>query len=370
MPRARKVKQATDLSDDIRTRFQTSPYWEYERFLGQGAFGATFLLRERDHVVRKQKRMALKLAQHENAYDLRHEMQVLEGLRGAKHIVKMLASCKNLAKADTGPERNSEDLSSIELIVEKLGPLISIPPSTAFRPLAGLSGAAMALEFLEYGDLYHFAETVRKARRRWPDRVLWSLFLCMIRVCIGMAYPPGRRADQPLVLETINPDIPAKVLTNSDIAKRNIMITSGDGHGEHHDGHMFKMIDFGLTEDLGGYPYNLHDVAMIVSGLIDSKRYPEGYELWKGHMSRRRALLPTKGHDPYPEVDFALRDLIGRCTYYNVDVRPTLEVALAEATKAVARASDTFPTPAIETDEAIREFWQTLLHNPPTAGPS
>lgn len=50
-------------SNEVKNAFTArSKYWEYEKFLGNGAFGVTVLLREKAYLVARQKRIALKLA--------------------------------------------------------------------------------------------------------------------------------------------------------------------------------------------------------------------------------------------------------------------------------------------------------------------
>ncbi|KAJ2998655.1 hypothetical protein NUW58_g251 [Xylaria curta] len=90
--------------------------------------------------------------------------------------------------------------------------------------------------------------------------------------------------------------------------------------------------------------------------------------VWKGELSRAGNILPALDNskdDPFPQIDMDLRDLIARCMYVNSAKRPSLQEALDMAKTALSRAPDTFPDPDIETDDAIREFWQEHLHDVP-----
>ncbi|KAK7987039.1 hypothetical protein PG988_002027 [Apiospora saccharicola] len=55
------------------------------------------------------------------------------------------------------------------------------------------------LEFLENGTLAQFVEKYKAQDIPYvPNRLLWRIFMCMIRACIAMAYIPPRRCSRPL----------------------------------------------------------------------------------------------------------------------------------------------------------------------------
>ncbi|KAK8043824.1 hypothetical protein PG994_012662 [Apiospora phragmitis] len=50
------------------------------------------------------------------------------------------------------------------------------------------------LEYMEHGTLLQFVNAcIASALYQIPNRMAWRFFLCLIRACIGMAYPPGLR---------------------------------------------------------------------------------------------------------------------------------------------------------------------------------
>ncbi|KAI1381664.1 kinase-like protein [Hypoxylon crocopeplum] len=48
------------------------------------------------------------------------------------------------------------------------------------------------LEYMQHGDMAHFIYKLNDLDRNVPNRVLWSFWLCMIRACIALEYPPRK----------------------------------------------------------------------------------------------------------------------------------------------------------------------------------
>ncbi|TRX95458.1 hypothetical protein FHL15_003789 [Xylaria flabelliformis] len=338
--RQERLQQVTNFSDEIKARFESSGRWEYERFLGNGSYGITVLLRERDQLAVHPKRIALKLARKgslSGIAQLRNELKFLKILRGAMHIVRMAASCDNLHSVNREADSRS-----------------------AFGPLQGLmKGPAVALEYLDQGDLVTLKIDID------GDRTL-------IRACIGMAYPLERPEDTQSVQETVPTDgTRPRGIIHQDLATRNIVLGSGDGLDEHHVGYLFKLIDFGSTREYDlprGPRDNLYDCARLMLQMLDFEPIFSFPTVWRDELTRVGNILPPEDNpndDPFPHVDFDLRDLIARCLYVDAQKRPTLQEALEEAQRAVARDPDTFPDPEEETDERIRDFFQKFIHDVP-----
>ncbi|KAI1437451.1 hypothetical protein GGR50DRAFT_699982 [Xylaria sp. CBS 124048] len=65
------------------------------------------------------------------------------------------------------------------------------PPGSESRGEGGrLPPGIIITEMLENGDLAHFLSLVRFHEEKIPNAILWRLLLCLVRMCIGMAYPP------------------------------------------------------------------------------------------------------------------------------------------------------------------------------------
>ncbi|KAI0459941.1 kinase-like protein [Xylaria acuta] len=373
--KAVKMMQLASLAQDIKERFQSSKYWEYEKFLGNGAYGLTLLLREMDRFVVRQKRIAIKLARSGAAEraQLKNELKILKRLRGAKHIVKMVASCDDLRSVSTYASRIKEQTNPLGSIVGVFGKLTRLPPSAAFVPLEGImEGPAVALEYLDKGDLVSVKIRTDYDGEVMPNKVLWSLFLCLIRACIGMAYPLERPEGSRSILETIPADGPrASGVIHNDVAPRNIMIASGDGLEEHHIEHMFKLIDFGsarVYDPPRGPRENIYDCAKTMFGMLDFIPIGSYPVVWKDGVTRAGNILPPEDepdNDPYPLIDLDLRDLIARCMYSDAAKRPSLQEALETGQRALAKDLDDFPEPDEETDESIRDFFQRYIFDVP-----
>ncbi|TGJ85771.1 hypothetical protein E0Z10_g2974 [Xylaria hypoxylon] len=288
-------------------------------------------------------------------------------LHGAKHIIQILASCPDLVAAANDPERRNRFSTLLDNTISRFGILSRVPPITAFDTLVGVQGPALALEYLDGGDLLHFIR--ESIGERPPNRVLWSLFLCLVRACIGMAYPIERPIGAPLILETIPNDGRRELdLVHSDIAPRNVMIGPEDGLEEHGTGQSLKLIDFGAAFEFGGATggsaNNIENIAEIMANVLDFLPMEKQVITWEGYETRAGVILPKYGFDPCPMIDMELRTLIARCMSVNPSRRPTLEEALEQATNAVStKTPNSFPDPEMETDRAIREYWQEVTYD-------
>ncbi|KAI3321889.1 kinase-like protein [Xylariaceae sp. AK1471] len=354
----------------IQHHFETARYWEYEKKLGSGSYGMAVLLKQKGTFggLLARQRMAVKFALPLGVRELQEELKWLKRLGGARHIVRMLASCDDLAKAvDNRKQRSSNFARRVLARFQRLG---GVPPKTAFDSLAGLQGPAVALEYLENGDLYSLTKKLENRKRDVPNRILWSVFLCLVRACIGMAYPIGRPEGTPSILETIPTDGTQPLnIVHRDIAARNIMVGPGEELKEHHIGHLFKLIDFGAArEDVEGGrgpPSNLFDIGEAMALLIGRGQITGGARVIDGHRTRAAPLmLRTNGTDPYPFFDMELRELIARCMRSNVYQRPSLQEALNITQNAVlTKTPSSFPKPSRETDAAISGFLQEFIYD-------
>ncbi|KAI1326839.1 kinase-like protein [Xylariaceae sp. FL0255] len=349
---------------NIKEHF-TSPWWEFEKLLGSGTYGFAVLLKIPDAIrenVRPpggHERMAVKLSLSPLDDSLRDEINVLRQLHGAKHIVQMLGFCPDVETAvrnrpTTGPFTQPA----------ATGQRRTVPSTWAFSGFVGCTGPALALEYLEYGDLLTLYNKCKAKGKRLPNRLLWTLFLCLLRATVGMAYPKNLPTGFPMTLETI-PDknvVPSR-LCHNDLGFRNIMMTAPDDIPEHSVGVMFKMIDFGLAkDDAMGWRKGIYDAAYNVLYFIHLGIPSSAPVAYLGRQTVASSLLAQANRaPPFPWLDPELIDLLAKCMYQDAKYRPPLQGLLEAAIKAVAKPPDSFPVPTDETDEAIGVFIQEMV---------
>ncbi|KAF2967437.1 hypothetical protein GQX73_g6172 [Xylaria multiplex] len=317
--------------DEQRLRNLFTPsvlFWEYEKTLGNGAWGLAALLKQKGVVEvggRKVGRIVLKIGINFGEDQLRNEMEFLKMTNGAKHIVRLLGAVDNL---------------NVNQSYNRFPPL-----SFAFDAVAGINGPVIALEYLDSGDL--------------------------IRACIGMAYPANASLYTQSMLEEITPDKEPGSMAHNDIAPRNIMIASGDSIEEHGIGHIFKLIDFGRASLMGDVRAkgNLFGIAAFMITFITMS---PGRSMTtvdhEGHETHAAAILPSpQAPNPYPWLDPQLAGAIARCQYRDVDRRPELPDLLVQARNAVlSGTADSYPIPENETNDAIEDFCQRFILDAPS----
>ncbi|KAK5635337.1 hypothetical protein RRF57_011049 [Xylaria bambusicola] len=315
--------------------------------MGYGGFGFIFRVGQKGRPGGFQ--LAVKIALHTAMAQLRNEISILKQLNGAKHIVKMIAS------ADT--EIPSYDNNRFP------------PLAWVFDPLTRIQGPALAMEFMNGGNLVNLFDRIAAGGGHIPNRLLWSLLLCMIRACIGMAYPIGAPLGTPTpTLETIQRGRKPGLLQHNDIELRNMMVRTAENEKEHQAGFTFKLIDFGAAkvspDTKGGPPNNLFGVSQALASLITMKplKILNQTGMHRGFETAGAYLLPRAGKNPYPWLDTDLANLMAECMYIDPSKRPALEQALNRATQAVeGKTPNNFPNPREETDRAVRNFTQRFV---------
>ncbi|KAK7913947.1 hypothetical protein PG985_011650 [Apiospora marii] len=253
------------------------------------------------------------------------------------------------------------------------------------------------LEYLENGNLAEFLEKCEAHSIPYvPNRLLWRMFLCMIRACIAMAYiPPGDPVDRYDQNEEPCEDSKGSY-THVDMHSKNIMLGAllGDPDDlEHAISPPVKFIDLDnhVLFDGGegeGVQENVFHVGANMAQVIlrDDEACLDTLEAYEDDdtdpvqlrlpgkptfQTYAEKMLPNDDTDftmPRPELDPDLRFLICLCCAARKETRPRLADQLLPWVLAAVRQRDAAyydRTPYCdgeeETDECILLFLQTVL---------
>ncbi|KAI8633205.1 kinase-like domain-containing protein [Xylariaceae sp. FL1651] len=155
----------------------------------------------------------------------------------------------------------------------------------------------LLIEFCENGDLENLLFRLAEEDETVPNRVLWAFWLCLVRACVAMQYPPRkfhpRRRQPPPALVNAQPgvdiqeagkvvgedlfeEIPiakrrwaAKRTVHFDIDPKNIFITGFDVNAKDNEHKLvprLKLADFGLAEDIKPNKRNMYYSRRRASG--------------------------------------------------------------------------------------------------------
>ncbi|KAI0115728.1 kinase-like domain-containing protein [Nemania sp. FL0031] len=351
--------------------FSTSKTWQYEKVLGNGSYGFTLLMIDRDPLhLHRPRRVALKrpILPQFGVEDFDREVAVLKDLRGHAHIVQLIDY--------------AEDVTNYQSISGKAGRFIRRiiatfrnPPKNLYRSLSGGTGPAIVLEYLENGNLTRIVNAVHYRHIRLPNRLLWSWYHCLVSACVAMTYKKEGRVGGPLEIEKPQGrDTEHYRLTHRDIAERNIMVGSREPSVQTHRlAPKLVMIDFGLArrERRGNEEYseerNLEDINCVMLNLIDPGilRDRAGYYLyeWNGMNTMAAGLFDE---NRLPLLDPELRSLLAESfQVYDDDAarRPTLGETWIRTQQGMRKNPSEYRARIRETDEYIWALLQRLLYD-------
>ncbi|KAJ9144545.1 hypothetical protein NKR23_g5943 [Pleurostoma richardsiae] len=121
----------------------------------------------------------------------------------------------------------------------------------------------LLLEYMERGNLEQWiSKMAARPNGRFPNRVLWLIFRCLIKGCLALAYPGlfnvyNANPDQyeiPDETETPAPDPPTNPLVHFDLDPLNVMVSGFD------ESHMLvpvvKIGDLGSVKDVRRYRFD------------------------------------------------------------------------------------------------------------------
>ncbi|RYP40180.1 hypothetical protein DL767_001895 [Monosporascus sp. MG133] len=242
--------------------FFTDERYSFVKELPSGIQGGAIVISERDELGLQLWKLVAKFGNSRiDDEDLRSEIGWLSMLKGAPHIVQT-ATAKNIKPHPQNTQKRR-------------------------RPI-------LVTEYVPNGTLGDMMKRVKESHgdAAVPNRILWSIFLCLTRSMTALAYALGnfcmvfnegvRIEDEfiPAGTEPIN-------LVHGDLHLNNVVIGELDPrHSEHWLCPIIKLIDFGAAKQL----------TLTHPRLVSA-----------------------------PPLEAELRDLIDRCVEMNLMTRPSLE---------------------------------------------
>ncbi|KAI1086535.1 hypothetical protein F5B19DRAFT_498251 [Rostrohypoxylon terebratum] len=236
------------------------------------------------------------------------------------------------------------------------------------------------MEYAENGGLERFVERHAEhyAGEPMPNRLLWRLFMCLIRGCIDMGY-----YNKNIDLKTTNFDALKSIepgpLAHQDLGSHNVVLgdMSADNTPEHNVTPMLKIIDFGEADtiDSNEEPFNRNasqinvgeiSRIMVYLILLDTKAFKRVTVTIGGVTFNTFASAIYKRHNELVNagIDEDLLYLVYRGTSLENNVRPGLaelaEVVHDRVTNRGDRGVER------ETDQAIKTRVFSLLYDADT----
>ncbi|KAI1257366.1 hypothetical protein MGN70_000406 [Eutypa lata] len=353
---ARSANDATSVVDRARNLFDDNPRFEFEGLLASTHNGTTMRFKE---VGEGGRRFVAKAGTSGTEDAVNNEISYLNILQYAMHVVKPLA----------------------------------IDPN----PLVNLGVPYYITEYLQNGTLKLFVQRTRQAGERLPNRLLWRLFLCMVRAGVEIAWPPNN----PVQLGQIGTGPPSK-LAHNDFHNENLMFGSLDNNTpEHALVPILQLIGFGKSGDMDvspalnafqlanydrqlnldqyrrpadkrthGTDKNIYDVGVLMALIIRQRdsASPADIRTW----IRDPNLLPRV--EGISDLDSDLRLLVQRCIAENPLNRPRLEELLVTVSDAVVtKTAQAYPNnEGFESDDHIEYLVKKYIIDadvePPVAG--
>ncbi|KAI1161998.1 kinase-like domain-containing protein [Nemania serpens] len=338
-------QNVTELERKLQRFFATDNRFRFVKKLPSGATGNCVCFEERHPQTGNTRKIVLKYPgdDAETTLDaMKNEISWLRVLRHSNHIVKILT-------IQNGPNAGLRGLDSIFII----------------------------LEFMENGSLGQFID--RSIDIELPNRILWSLFLCLVRACIAMAWPPQQQG-QP---EEPKPNVRPSSLAHWDMHGENLLLGRLGGISEHSLVPILKLIDFDnaaeVDKEIEPDPADKH--------AFDDELELERYRRRQGATSMgaranildigqimARILCGDHSLDEggcrefieheYPLLDEDLQLLIVRCLAADPLNRPNLDELLERTLNAaLSRTYRNTPYHKYETDARVREIVQRCILN-------
>ncbi|KAI0538444.1 kinase-like domain-containing protein [Xylaria digitata] len=237
----RLQQQEEAVANRVKEFFANEPGFVFEKVAGTGAFGVILRFQNKNARPGDYQTIAVKAIAWSGNND--PEIQNLKSLKWAQHIVT----------------------------------IIQLPFKS--EKTRWIMDNTIITEYLENGTLMDLKQRLGQYThppRKLPNRVLWAIFLCLVRGCVGIAYPPGDlrktpRGPSDQLLETVPGDIdshPPKKIEHGDLHEGNIMIGNLD-EDEHSLFPVLKLIDFGLASEIEeAVEENIASIGTVMCELI------------------------------------------------------------------------------------------------------
>ncbi|KAK8045501.1 kinase-like domain-containing protein [Apiospora rasikravindrae] len=225
-PGAQELANRAQALRFTRAYFERAPRYLYRRVLGRGGQGTAFKMTYTVPASNAEINFVLKTAGLNALHqDIRREARMMEKLKRSAHCVQILHS-SGKSRFDKPNANDSSDDPDEDSSGDDEDPANPPRPPRPARtteqkvqahaqkewrvdrrmrlpnPFNDYTDAELELgrfdfifmEYMELGSLeevlFRFADDNQD--KKIPNAVLWSFWLCMIRACVGMAYPPRK----------------------------------------------------------------------------------------------------------------------------------------------------------------------------------
>ncbi|KAI1429204.1 hypothetical protein F5Y12DRAFT_710418 [Xylaria sp. FL1777] len=380
------LEKQKELGREVAAYFTRNPGIEFVGFAGVGRHGGALILAQKNSEGQLQRKLVIKYSlggltgdPDSNAdEDLRNEFYWLQRLRGAEHIVRLVpfADCSLKIPGMSDGEKTQKDSDAKGKQRDdalknqvKGGGDGGDKSKTKGVTWRARKCPTFALEYLPNGQLSDTIEKLKVDKRLIPNRILWRIWLCLVRQCVAMAFPPclpvtGEEDDERTIREQLINDQQYCTLTQNSPHLENWLWGSGPTSGAPDEDHdpgipLVKMIDFGRgkLEDLKDYVddelddlqecgsrTNLWHAAIVMAELclpldnIADLRPSHEFEYqYKKEGEAHTVMTFAPGPLRFAEeMDLRLRDILVRCMAGLPGHIPPLREVLAEAERAVA----------------------------------